>query len=676
MQRIVMFFAMFVATCSFRLFAGDEGPFTDWGDVSVDQLKLTSFPADSNATAVVLFDIGDVTFDAHYDIIYKRHTRIKILTKAGFELATHKFSYYTKDHTQSVDDIEGQTVFLTADGRVETKELDDDEIFDEKSGEDWQQVKFTLPSLTPGCVIEYRYTIRSSNAHYMPDWEFQTSEPTLWSEFKVKSPPVFNYASVSLGYEPFYIKTVITEKETFMAGSRIEIMDVSLQRFVIKDAPAIRDEPYITTLDDYKSRLTFQLAAVNWPGDIGRRILESWEKVAEELNDHPKFGKQLSGFSDVRTQTEAITAGILDPLKKMEAVYDFVRRTIVWNERRRFLATDNLDDVLESKTGSSADVNLLLTLMLRHAGLSANPVLLSTRGNGKVQTLYPIVSQFDYVICKVDVGKQEFLLDATDRYRPFSLLSQRALNHTGFLLKDERYAWIPVEPSTKGRYATSVVASIAEDGSLKGQVQMGFFDFNASYERSRLAGKKPDEYVKGLLSSETSGIAVDSFSIHDKDSVGATFRVEAQISSPSYGQAINEFLYLNPTIVDRSSDNPFKLEKRTFPVDFAYPFSGTYVANIRFPEGYTLKDPPNSINIRLPRNGGTFTRLIKAEGDLLQLSERFDIKQVLFEPHEYPVLRKFYEQIVASENEQVMLQKIAVPPPPPRDIKPTTKKKK
>jgi hypothetical protein len=579
--------------------------------------------------------------------------------------------------------IEGQTIFLTADGKMETKELDDDAIFDEKSGENWRQIKFTLPALTPGCVIEYRYTVRSTNAWYMPDWTFQTSEPTLWSEFKVKSPPVFGYASVSMGYEQFYIKTLETTKETFTAGGVLQVMPISLQRFVVKDAPAIRDEPYITTLDDYRTRITFQLAVVNWPGEMPRRILESWDKVLEELNDHPKLGKQLSGFGGIRKQAEAITATITDPMKKMEAVYDFVRRTIVWNERRRAFVTSDLDDVLESKTGSSGDVNLLLTLMLRHAGITANPVLLSTRSNGKIQTLYPIVTQFDYVICKAEVGKREFLLDATDRYRPFSLLPQRALNHTGFLMTDKKYEWIPIEPSAKGKYATSVVASLGEDGSMKAQVQMGYYEFSASRERNRMAGKKQDEYVKSLLKTETSGITVDSFAVNDKDSVGATFLVEAKISSPTYGQVLNEFIYLNPMIVDRSSENPFKLEKRTSPVDFAYPFSGTHAANITLPKGYTLKDPPKDVNIRLPFNGGSYSRMMTVEENILQMRERFDLSQVVFEPRDYPVLRKFYEQIVAAENEQVVLQKTAALAPAQQTALPTkeqakttTKKKK
>ncbi len=661
--------------------AGEPDPPIEWGEVSREDLTLTSFPADSNATAVVLCDYGSVKFNQQYDLIYKRHRRIKILTKSGFDWGTHKVSYYVKDRTQDVDDIEGQTFMLDANGKVTVTELEDDAIFDEETGENWRQVKFTLPALSPGCIIEYRYTVNSTNAWYMPDWEFQTTEPVLWSEFRMKTPIVFLYALVQQGYLQYHVNTNEMTKEVFTGRAGTEIIDMNFARYVVKDAPAMREEPYITTLDDYRMRMATQLAIVNWPGERGRRYLESWEKVVEELSNHIRFGKQLSGWGAVRKKTEEVIKGKIDLLQRLEAIYDFIRNTIVWNGRHRVFATEDIDNILESKTGSSADINLLLTLMLREAQIDARPVLLSTRQNGKIQTMYPIVNQFDYVITRALVGKSVFLMDATDRFRPYYLLPQRALNHTGLLVKDDKYEWINIEPVGKGKQITVVNAALDIDGSLSGTVQMSFSDYSASYQRGRHSGEKQEDYVKHLFKTETSGISVDSFQVDRKDSLSASFRVDARIASPAYGQVLNEFIYFNPFVVDRARENPFKLEKRIFPVDFAYPLTNTYTVNLEIPKGYAVKELPKDVSLRLPMNGGMYSKFAQAKENGVQLVERLEIGQVIFSPGEYAGLRKFYEQIVAAENEQLVLQKKPsetqpLPPTNSPSAKPASKRKK
>jgi transglutaminase-like putative cysteine protease len=617
-----------------------------WGFVPKAQLAMTMFTADSNATAIVLFDVGDVTVDQSYAVLLKRHTRIKILTRAGFHFATHVIPY---DVGETVRGIEGHTILLSPDGKTTIRTLNSNDVFDEDAGENRRRKKFTMPTVAPGCVIEFRYTVRSSPGYVR--WDFQTTEPTLWSELRTQIPSVFQFATVWTGYHPFHIRTNETVHDN--RGTQID-----KQHFVVKDAPAIREEPYITSLDDYKNRVMMQVAAVTWPGRATQRVLESWEKVATELSRHAKFGDQMSGFRPVRERAEALTKHIADTVKRMEAVYDFVRRTIVWDCRFGVLATQDMDDLLETQVGNSADVNLLLTLMLRHAGVVANPVLLSTRSHGKIQTLYPIVDQFNYVICKAEIGNREFLLDATDRFRPYTVLPEAALNHVGFLLKDNTYEWISIEPTGKGKAVFAVNASLSQNGSLSGKVEAAFYDYSASYQRNLLGGKKPTSYVEDLLNAASSGLTVNSHVVNDKDSVGATFLVNADISSASYGQKLDEFVVFHPFVVDRATKNPFQLESRTFPVDFAYPVSATCATNIALPEGWTVKELPKDVNLRLPKERGTYSRLMQLDENLLQVAERLEINNVVFEPAEYPALREFFQRIIAAKNEQVLMENV------------------
>lgn len=581
-----------------------------------------------------------------------------------------KVSFHNK--YQDIDDIEGQTLTLGADGSVQHQELRGDDIFTEEAGEVWKTSKFTLPALSPGCVIEYRYTIRSTNPQYLSDWSFQNDEPTLWSEYEIKTPNVFSYAYVSQGYHKYSLQTSEQVKEPFQGPAGTQIVDVSHSHWVMENLPALREEPFITTLDDYRDRVSFQLSGVNWPGEMPRQFLQSWAKVAEELWDHPGFGSQLSGSGSIRKAAESVLAGVTDPMKRMEALYDYVRTTIQWNERRDVVCRTSLDEVLEKKTGNSGDINLLLTAMLREAGIPAAPVLLSTRGNGKVVDIYPLLSQFNTVICQATVGGKSVLLDATERTRPWNLLPYADLNHRGYLVNDGKFSWVEVEPTATRNSLAFADISVDSTGAVAGKVQMKFSDYAAVGQRSDLASGKREEFVKGLMKSASLGVAVDSFSITNADSVMLPLVVEAIISSPNYAQALNDFIYVNPMTVSRSMENPFKRPDRLFPVDYAYQRSFNYRLNLKLPPGYVLKEYPKDMTMQLPMNGGVYQRSSQLAENVYMLSVKFNLTQISFPAKLYYSLREFYERIVALESEQLVLERerpaapaAAAPPPAP-----------
>ncbi|NUM68999.1 hypothetical protein HUU39_27660 [candidate division KSB1 bacterium] len=103
-----------------------------WGEVPRADLEMKSFPADSNASAVILCDFGEVSFDTEYELNFWRHRRIKILSPAGFKWGEVFLTYRAKDRSQRINDLEGFTFILAADGTVRREKLDKKSIFEEK----------------------------------------------------------------------------------------------------------------------------------------------------------------------------------------------------------------------------------------------------------------------------------------------------------------------------------------------------------------------------------------------------------------------------------------------------------------------------------------------------------------------------------------------------------------
>ncbi|MBK7257651.1 MAG: DUF3857 domain-containing protein [Ignavibacteriae bacterium] len=654
-----------------------ERPAMTWGEVPREHLQMTSFPADSNANAVILFDYGEGSFSSQYDLTFTRHTRIKILTKAGFDRGTVAVSYFAGKDGERITDIEGITTTLGADGEPVQTELDEDEIFTEEVTGDWRRVRFTLPALAEGCVIEFRYSRTGGGPMDLPDWDFQTTEPVLWSEYHVVSPVVFQFAVVSFGAEPYAINDVHYDTRPFLSSGNSQMMKMQILHYARSDVPALRSEPYITTLDDYRLKLNVQLAAVQWPGETMIKVLQTWPALLEELLKPKALGGALEGTGRTRDLALELTAHCADPKEKLTAIYDHIRQTIVWDGGRSYGVHHDLNDVLTVKKGNSAEINVLLIAMLRAAGLEATPVLLSTRSHGKIQKLWPIYTNFDYLIAQVRAGGETFLVDATERQRPLNVLPTRALNHEGLLVKEGTETWIPIAPGGDSQEAVFVTATLTADGSIAGSARKSFSGNSALDARSSLSGKKDDEYVKGLLRTETTGFAQDSFSIENRDSSDRPLDVRMTFNSATAGQVLEDRIFLNPMLFERRMSSPFKLATRTFPVDIPYGSTSTYTITLAIPPGYTVTSVPVEFSTPLPGNGGRYSRSVAVKGDTISLVTRFEITRTYFEPRSYKDLRKVFDESVTREAELIVLTKVPPPPPaPPKGAStPKTRKK-
>lgn len=80
MRCILFLFALSVCLSPVKPLQAQADPLK-WGEVPREDLEMTHFPADSNASAVILADYGKVRFRSNGEVKFERHKRVKILTK-------------------------------------------------------------------------------------------------------------------------------------------------------------------------------------------------------------------------------------------------------------------------------------------------------------------------------------------------------------------------------------------------------------------------------------------------------------------------------------------------------------------------------------------------------------------------------------------------------------------
>lgn len=203
----------------------------DFTVISKREIDLTTYDKDPEADAVILFDKGESLFadtDNGFEIQFTREKRLKILKESAIDYAEVRIPYYSDGNkgVEQVVAIEGYS-YNFEEGRLIKKELDSKGIFTEKINEYWNVKKFVLPDVKPGTIIEYKYVLKSPFHFNLPDWEFQSKIPTVFSKYVVKLIPFYEYAFLAQGIDHFDEHTSVEEKGVARVFGAIQYRDNS-----------------------------------------------------------------------------------------------------------------------------------------------------------------------------------------------------------------------------------------------------------------------------------------------------------------------------------------------------------------------------------------------------------------------------------------------------------------
>jgi hypothetical protein len=643
-----------------------------FGDVPLEQIQMKLYPKDSSASAVVLVDYGESTIEYNqsngFQLIFERIKRIKILTKDG--LSQGDFSiplYHDGDSDEKLTTLKGITYNLEG-GKVIESKLKNDAQFKEKYSSNLNLVKFTMPNVKEGSVVEISYRVISDFLFNFQDWEFQSTIPVVWSEYRANIPEYYNYEKYMQGYLPVKIneqsalpKTIVltTNNRTDNGGQGFSSDNINYtlntNRWVVEDAPAFKEEAYITSYKDFISKINFELSYTKFPNQPVNKYMGAWEDINNSYVENSNFGGEVKGNGFLKKITEEITNNLSTAEEKASGIHAFVRNNFTWDGSYRKYTETPLRKVFDDKKGSSAELNLLMGSMLEKIGVEVYPVLISTRSNGFIREMTPVSSQFNYSIILAKIGDKQYLLDATEKLLPFAMLPERCLNGKGFVVAKEGYSWVTLSAPIRSRLIYNVEGKITEEAALEGKLTLERTGYFAARDRKEYFTKEEEAYVKNLSDVHQLEVTKSEFS-NTKDLTNAFKEVHEVIASDRANVAPNT-IYFNPVFFTKIKENPFKSEDRKYPVDFGHSFDQMYVLKLTIPEGYVVDEAPQPKAMALPGGAGRFTYSFSQVGNTLSLINNLQINKSVFNQEEYASLREFYNQVVAKQAEQVVLKK-------------------
>jgi transglutaminase-like putative cysteine protease len=627
---------------------------------------------DSNTNAVILADLGDVHFIGNkndwFSYVFVRQTRIKILDKNAFDLATVSVGLYgeTGDDMDKLTNVTASAYNLE-NGQLRETKLDPKDIYSTRTDKHWTEAKFSVPGVKEGSILEYTYTITSRHDFDLPEWEFQSKKyPCLSSEYHVEIPQTLNYVLVRQGIHPYAIDKGSSGNAVYSVSEKADqsalgapdhdytVSAITVKHdWVMKDIPAFGTERYLTTPDNYIDKISFQESGI-YNGEESIARTNTWAKATDELLTESEFGGALNEDDDaIAALAEKIPAGS-GSLDAAKAVYYYVSRHFTCTSYGYYVRT-NLRDVIRTNSGTVGEINLLLTGLLRKKGFEADPVLLSTRDYGFNLATYPMLEKLNYVIVRLHLGDRIYYLDAARPKLGFGSLAPDCYNgHARIISKTDSgsvYFWADSLRESK----VTMVLMTSTDKGLAGSWQ-SYPGMLESYDvRRRIAEHGQDQFFKDIQTSWGDDAEISNGGIDSVDSLEEPVKVHYDFLLKQQSGA--SLLYFYPLMGDDWRTNPFKAAERKYPVEMYHTIDQTYVFSLMIPDGYVVDELPKSAKVAFNGDQGYFEYLIANQGGQIQLRCRVKLNKAWFSPEDYGALRDFFAFIVKKENEQIVLKK-------------------
>ncbi len=650
-----------------------------FGKVSKDHIADQRFVEYAGGCAVVLQDVGSSTFvfdqTNGFRLHFKKHMIIKVLSEEGYSWADGEvLLYQDNDSKEFIQSLKGYTYNLQ-DGKLIKSKLSNDAVFTEQRNDYWDAQKFSMPNVKVGSIIEISYTIVSDFLFNLRSWQFQYDIPSMYSSYTTIIPEYFDYKLVTQGYHQIESTppTSRTKHVEFAPGlgrakisvrsrptvvkaapiSKLDYIEIE-QEFKARNINAMRTEAFSLPVINYVTKIMFELETTSFPGEPIQEYRTSWGNLNKRFLDSEYFCKSLDQINFLKNEIDEIKARHHTVKDQIAAAYKLVTYQIKWNGFYSKYVDTSLKRAYDERSGSIADINLLMTALLRELGMSSDPVLVSTRENGIVRENYPVSRQFNYVVCAVDTEKGTMLIDAADRSAPLGFLPEKCLNGRGWRVTEEGGTWINLTPDRGWRQGKELMMALNADLTLEGTHKASSENYASFDHRRSIQLEGADDFIEEIKGQ------MDDWSI-----VNSTISNSQNMSEPLIEEyevhrkldEVNGLIFFSPILNDDFNENPFKSEDRLYPVDFSFPRFNYYSLTLKIDEGFIIDEMPEPLSIGMPGGKAVFTYNLVTSENEIKVTSILNIRKHLFLPEEYAGLREFFGQLVAKQNEQIVLKR-------------------
>lgn len=645
MKKLILSLAATLAAVS--LLQAQE-PDYRFGKVSEEELRMERYDRDPDAEAVILYEELRTYFliGNQFTRMTDYFIRIKVLKAEGKEYADINLPYvFQRENYANLDAV----AYNLVDGKVVKTPLKKQYLFREEVGDEQWMLKFSIPEVREGTVIEYRYRMNSDFVTYIPSVVVQHDIPTVRMKATVEIPEYLRFNVNTKGY------LSINMRENTIAG-RIAGTDVPYNVREIttegRDIPALKKEPFVWNRNEFRSMIDFELSQIAMPFSDVQNFSLTWKDVNEALAE-TDFNSNIRMGNPFKEETAAIVARNLAPRQTLHELLRLVQSHMKWDGKYRLMSSSPRN-AADKGTGNSAEINSVLMAAVKDAGFDVVPLLLNPRSRGRLPLAHPSFDGISTFILRVTLDDGKFAyLDGTDPDSDVDLLPTDLLvDRARIYGVSGDVGWCDLSRLAPGNTHINMTLGFDPELSVHGRITERYTNVPALRCSSAYGdARSEEEYVEAL--EEEHHIRIDSLTINGLRSAHLT----QEFTMTREPETAGDFIYLNATIIPFLTENPFKSPERKYPVEFDNPASYTMQGVLRLPEGYVVEELPRAARFNAFDGDITCFYMAQATNGVIQFNMRFNQKRLIFLPEEYADLQAFYGAVVNICNSRIVLRK-------------------
>ncbi len=600
----------------------------------------TEYP---NAGAIVLLDDERLKILSDGTAVQTTHFMVKILNERGKHYGEVEVGY---DSTYETVEIEYART-IKPEGKVVSvgdKHIRDVSRYLEYPLYSNARVRIvSMPEVTWGAIIEYKAK-KSINklvngGNFSFHYGIQGYEPCLNRNLKI---------SVPSGYK-LHIKSYNPGFVSFPAdlSPRVKALkDGTEYEWRFSNIPEIIAEPSMPPWVEIVPRLFLS-------------SFDSWQEIGDWWQNLADHKMELDNV--IKAKVEELIKGKGTAEEKAASIYHWMA------EKIRYVAVEygeagfephQASEVFKNKYGDCKDQAVLLIGMLRYAGIPAYPVLISTRGNWRLDDNFPGLV-FDHAMVLAKIGERSVFLDPTEETVSFGDLPRSDQNRKVLILAEGK-AEIEITPlfsADHNKFILKMDLRISEDETIRGTRQIFTFGEYDQGQRWWIKYTKPvliKERLKSIINSFSPGGELLDYHISNAEELGQPIEIAVKFRGPKFLTSVGEERLI--PILGGVSAEFVSREKRSYPLDFGVLEESRTLIQIKLPDNLTVKYlPPPIIK---ETKWFTYINKYTFSNSFIFFEELMRNKATRISVHEYREYKETYELLARETDKQVVLSRV------------------
>lgn len=629
-----------------------------WPPVPPEELALKDNAFDPGSPALILEYEVQTDNTKSTETTYKR---IKIFREEGKKFANVEIRYVEK--FTKVEEIRARVTSPSGKAENFNGAIYDKEIVKAKKFL-YNAKTLTLSNVEVGSVIEYSYRLRwhsdipdvfknpdryiiiNALAYHAAEWEIQEEIPVRHGRFTLR--PI-------KGTSPRFYSHGLPQSVT--AHTRPD----GTQELEVGYIPAFVKEEYSPPEENLKVRADlFYTLGHNyfWEGEAHREA-EFYDKFIGKPKDVRTVVEGLSSLGD---SDETKLRKIYDRVQQIRALSFEPERTKKERKQESMKENKSAEDVLNRGYAFRNEINLAYIALARAAGFQAYPVRLAARNRSFFVEERFDPYQLDSLVVEVKTGSTTKFIDPATIYCPYDLLPWEEAGARGIRV-DAHNSAVETTPSPTSKDA--VVRREAElqldvEGNLSGHLLV-VYEGQEALQRRLIAIDQDEVERRKALEDQVESLFSQSGKAKLLSTQGWTdaktpLKAEFEIQVPNYANKAGQRLLIPIGMFHASGQQPFASTRRTYPVYFDYPWESYEQVKLALPQGFQVESVPG--NTKIDRGPTNYELSALTQGSTLQLNRTMKMAAYYVALDKYPVLKQFYEQVRAGDEQQVVLKPI------------------